>query len=258
VITRSSEEPHAVPLCPAAGTTLAAVDVEWSKNYRVKNGNVPFCFSVIWLTVPPSGMAPGLAGMNYHYSSVYVETAGETHDLIAAADAELARILNHADLIAGHQLCSDLATLTRAAAGPAPATAELRAAWHGRRLAPEARPRVIDTRYDAGHLLSGTSRRLVDVCAGLRLDVTQPELRGTSMTALHHRWLDTKDTRAREKISVLNLRHCLSTALVALRAAGIASWAADINVNQMLASGLRDGFTWTADPAFTALLGNRR
>ena len=78
------------------------------------------------------------------------------------------------------------------------------------------------------------------------------------MTALHRRWLDTKDTRAREKISVLNLRHCLSTALVALRAAGIASWAAEINVNQMLASGLRDGFTWTADPAFTALLGNRR
>ena len=118
MITRSSEEPHAVPLCPAAGTTLAAVDVEWSKNYRVKNGNVPFCFSVIWLTVPPSGMAPGLAGMNYHYSSVYVETAGETHDLIAAADAELARILNYADLITGHQLCSDLATLTRAAACP--------------------------------------------------------------------------------------------------------------------------------------------
>lgn len=70
--------------------------------------------------------------------------------------------------------------------------------------------------------------------------------------------VDTKDTQAREKISVLNLRHCLSTALVALRAAGIGSWATDIKINQMLASALRVGFAWTADPAFTALLDNRR
>jgi len=257
VIARSSEESRAVPPRPVPGTTLAAIDVEWSKNYRVTNGNIPFCFSVIRVTVP-AGTAPDVAGMSYHYTSAYVETAGETQDLICAADAEVARLLDHADLIAGHQLCSDLATLARAATVAAPAIAALRAAWHRRRLAQDAHPRVIDTRYDVGHLLSGTSRRLVDVCAGLRLDVTQPELRGTSMTALHRRWLDTGDTRAREKITVLNLRHCLSTALVAMRAAGLGSWTADINVNQMLASHLRDRFAWTADPAFTALLDDRR
>lgn len=51
----------------------------------------------------------------------------------------------------------------------------------------------------------------VDVCAELRLDVTQPELRGSSMTALHRRWPQDGDVAAREKITVLNLRHSLST-----------------------------------------------
>ena len=37
---------------------------------------------------------------------------------------------------------------------------------------------------------------------------------------------------------MLNLRHALSTALVAARAAGLASWQPGLNVNQMLAAGL--------------------
>jgi hypothetical protein len=60
-------------------------------------------------------------------------------------------------------------------------------------------PRFLDTRYDAGHLLASQSRRLVGVCVEVRLDVTQPELRGTSMTALHRRWLQDGDVAARER-----------------------------------------------------------
>ena len=93
----------------------------------------------------------------------------------------------------------------------------------------------LDTRYDAGHVLACQSRRLVDVCADLRLDVIQPELRGASMTALHRRWLERGDATAREKITVLNLRHSLSTAIVAARAAGLAHWQPGLNVNRLLA-----------------------
>ena len=67
--------------------------------------------------------------------------------------------------------------------------------------------------------------------------MTQPELRGTSMTALHHCWLENGDA-AREKITVLNLRHSLSTAIVAARAAGAAHWQPGLNVNQILAGQL--------------------
>lgn len=48
----------------------------------------------------------------------------------------------------------------------------------------------------AGHVLSGASRRLVDVRGELRLDVTQPELARKSMTALHRDWLERGDTEA--------------------------------------------------------------
>ena len=238
----------------AGCTVVAAFDVEWSKNYRIRNGNIPFCYSVIWLALPASGLPADLTGISFCYTSAYVEHPGETQDLIAQADAAAARMLKHADLIAGHQLCSDLAALKRASMHTPASAGELHAAWSARRGGTGHGPRIIDTRYDTGHVLAGASRRLVDVCGELGLDVTQPELRGTSMTALHRRWLDTGDTEAREKISVLNLRHSLSTALTAMHAAGTGRWGTPLNVNQMLAAGLGEDFAWTSSPPFRALL----
>lgn len=72
--------------------------------------------------------------------------------------------------------------LAAVAGTPLTSVGTLRDAWRQRRASRPAYPRVIDTRYDVGHLLSGTSRRLVDVCSELRLDVTQPELRGAPHT----------------------------------------------------------------------------
>jgi hypothetical protein len=85
--------------------------------------------------------------------------------------------------------------------------------------------------------------------------VTQPELRATSMTALHRRWLELGDITAREKITVLNLRPSLSTAMVAARAAGLAHWQPGLNVNKLLAGELSAVSGWLAHPVFTALLG---
>jgi len=240
----------------APGTLLvAAVDVEWSKNYRIRGGNVPFCYSVIWLAVPRRVTDTSLGTDSFWYTSAYVHDVGETQDLAAGAAQALDIVLRRADLIAGHQLTSDLAVLAAASNEPTPGVTVARAAWHQRRQAAEG-PRMVDTRYDTGHILSCTSRRLVDVCADLRLDVTQPELHGTSMTALHRRWLEAGDAVAREKISVLNLRHSLSTALVAARAAGLGSWEPGLNVNRLLAVGLGGAFGWLSGPVFTALLGN--
>jgi hypothetical protein len=258
IITSSSGEPGAVPACPPGTTLLASVDVEWTKNYRVTNGNIPFCYSVVWLAVPSSGTPMNLGEAPFSWTSAYVENPAETQDLIASAEDALTRIVDHAGLIAGHQLCSDLAVLARAADRPPRTVAGLRTSWHQRRLPECARPLIVDTRYDIGHLLAGASRRLVDVCGELHLDVTQPELRGTSMTALHRRWTQADDVEAREKITVLNLRHSLSTALAALRATGTGHRDPGLNVNEMLASGLGDAFGWMKAPAFRALLEDRR
>jgi hypothetical protein len=243
------------PLCPPGTRLVAAIDVEWSKNYRVRGGNVPFCYSVAWLPLPASGTEIGLDAARFWYASVYVENTSERADLVASADAALACLMKHASLITGHQLCSDLGILATATRPPAVMAAST--AWRQRRPEFPGPPRFLDTRYDAGHILACQSRRLVDVCTDLRLDVTQPELRGTSMTAMHRRWLDSGDITAREKITVLNLRHSLSTALVAARAAGLGHWQPGLNVNQILARELGSEFGWLAHPVFTALLGDQ-
>ena len=242
------------PPCPPGTRLLAAIDVEWSKNYRVQNGNVPFCFSVAWLPLP-AGEDTVTDTSRFWYISAYVQNDGERDDLITAAGSALGCLASHASMIAGHQLCSDLAVLAAAGGGESPAIQAAASAWRQRRDAPPGQPPFLDTRYDAGHVLACQSRRLVDVCADLRLDVMQPELRGASMTALHRRWLERGDATAREKITVLNLRHSLSTAIVAARAAGLARWQPGLNVNRLLAGQLGSEIGWTADPVFTALLG---
>ena len=252
IITSNLSAPGEIPAGPPGTPLTAAIDVEWSKNYRIRGGNVPFCYSVTWLTLPRPHTRPGIAG--FWYTSVYVQDTSETGDLVASADRALRDVLEHAGLIAGHQLSSDLAVLAAAARTPQPGITAAQAAWRQRRQHEPGGPRVLDTRYDTGHILRCTSRRLVDVCADLDLDVSQPELRGTSMTALHRRWLEQAETSAREKITVLNLRHALSTALVAARAAGLTSWPPGLNVNAMLAAGLDGTLGWLRHPVFTALL----
>jgi hypothetical protein len=242
------------PARPHGSRLLAAIDVEWSKNYRIKGGNVPFCFSVTWFPLPDGGAAVTDA-TRFWYSSAYVKDDGERSDLIAAADAALRCIASHASLVAGHQLCSDLDVLASAADSTPTAIEAARSAWRQRRQAEPGQLAYLDTRYDTGDVLACQSRRLVDVCTDLHLDVTQPELRGASMTALHRRWTEHGDVTAREKITVLNLRHSLSTAIVAARAAGLARWQPGLNVNRLLARELGSELGWTADPVFTALLG---
>ena len=74
------------PPCPPGTRLLAAIDVEWSKNYRVKDGNVPFCFSVAWLPLPGAGDAAVTDTTRFWYTSAYVEDDRERGDLITAAE----------------------------------------------------------------------------------------------------------------------------------------------------------------------------
>lgn len=252
VITHSNTgSATGVPLKNDGYRLAASLDVEWTKNYRIKNGNVPFCWSVTWLHVPADS-APALPE-EFLFTSAYVSGSGETQALIDAADMQIALILEHADLIIGHQVSSDLAVLCNASQHSLPAVQQLRARWHGRRDAAPG-PAVIDSRYDTGHILTGASRRLVDVCTELDLDVTQPELGRTSMTALHRDWLTGGDVSARERITVLNLRHGLSAAYVALKSTALADWDSQVNVNHVLDRQLGGRFAWLASPVFRRLV----
>jgi hypothetical protein len=258
VITISNlGRPKQLPRRRTGHARIASIDVEWTKNYRIKNGNRPFCYSVVTIDVPGAGKSVDLETLPFAYTSVYVEEPAETTALVASAAEAVQQVLAEADLVVGHQLCSDLAVLNANADYRPAAVETAREIWKRRRSPREHDTRFLDTRYDADHLLGGTSRRLVDVCTELALDVRQPELRGTSMTALHRKWLETADPVPREKISVLNLRHSLSTAYVALRAAGLGSWSSSgLNVNSTLAAHARSAWGWLESPTFNDLLGD--
>jgi hypothetical protein len=264
IFTSNLDGPGSHPSRPNGGRLVASLDVEWTKNYKVPNGNRAFCYSVVWLAIPDlSPCDPDALDMGY--TSAYVEHDKESYDLVASANEELSAVLNLADVLVGHQLCSDLGILVANAtppgddptpqtlgAWPPASVAATRDAWRSRRTTD--RLRVVDTRYDVGHLLAGRSRRLVDVCEELHLDVTQPELGSRSMTALHRDWLDEGSAEARERITVLNLRHSLSAALVALRALDACTWTGRLNVNRILDRHLHGAFAWLDHPTFQALL----
>lgn len=243
------------PRRPAGTTLWASIDVEWTKNYRIKNGNKPFCYSVIYAALPRRADAcVDLTELPFSYTSVYIEDPDETTALLASANDAVRTAFAAADHVTGHQFTSDLGVLANASPEPLEAVADARQNWLKRRDDELPKRRVIDTRYDTDHVLTCKSRRLVDVCTELRLDVTQPELGSKSMTALHRAYLEKGSVEARERVSVLNLRHSLSTALVAFRATGRAGWSGTLNVNRLLADQLDDAFSWLDHPAFTELL----
>ncbi|WP_030236681.1 ribonuclease H-like domain-containing protein [Streptomyces sp. NRRL S-350] len=258
IVTTNLPDPLRLPGRRTGTVRVASLDAEWTKNRRIKNGNKVFCYSLVWLDLRPGDEQP-LTAAPFHYLSAYVEETEEAAALVQHAARTVRAALDTSDLLTGHQLCADLAVLNTEHATDEVTRA--REVWHRRRAPAEDDVRLLDTRYDAGHLLTDRSRRLVDVCTELGLDVTQPELRGTSMTALHRRWLEKGDPQARERISVLNLRHSLSTALVAARAEQITAWpTAGLNVNQLLADQLLadradEAWPWLNSPTFTGLLG---
>lgn len=228
----------------------ASVDVEWSKNYKIKNGNRAFCYSIVWVEIPQRRKATELAEVRWGFTSAYLEDDTERADLIDLVATDLTAAFADANYVTGHQLYSDLAVLAANAETVPKSISAAQEAWRDRR----SDRKVIDTRFDAGDILAGQSRRLVDVCTELNLDVTQPELARKSMTALHRDWLAAGDTEARERVSVLNLRHSLSTALVALRATNHGTWTGKLNTNRMLADKLRGTFDWIDNPTFQQLL----
>ena len=67
--------PGRVPARSPDSRLLASLDVEWQKNYRIKNGNRAFCYSVTWLTLPTTAAA--IDGLTFAYTTVYLDPADE-------------------------------------------------------------------------------------------------------------------------------------------------------------------------------------
>ncbi|MGA9311250.1 MAG: hypothetical protein WBV74_12875, partial [Pseudonocardiaceae bacterium] len=181
---------------------------------------------------------------------VYVTQEGDEAALIASLDSDLQAWLTSDSTLTGHQLSSDLSVVKNASASTLVGVESTYELWRTRR---SDDARVFDTRYDVDHLSVGPSRRLVDVCGDLKLDVNQPELAKGSMTKLQRDFLEHGDETVREQLLTLNVRHSLSTALVACLGMGLVS-AGVRNVNQLVHQEMWDMVEYVRGEHFEKLL----
>lgn len=247
-ITSNLQQPD-VPFAQP-GRFIVALDVEWTKNYRIKNGSRPFCYSLVFLPWPAADTPMRFPG-TFGFKSVYVSDADDEPALIVELDKDLRGWLASTSILAGHQLSSDLSVVKAAASlQQVPGVNGAYELWRTRK---QGIGRIIDTRYDSDHLLQGASRRLVDVCLELELDVTQPELAKGSMTKLQNNFLQNRHEAVREQLLTLNIRHSLSTAVVACVGLGLLK-ATRQNINDLLHQELRSSVEYIADTQFQALL----
>lgn len=230
---------------------MVALDVEWTKNYNIHNGSRPFCYSMVLLHWPQDGDDLASYPTTFGFKSVYVTQADDEAALIASFDRDLQAWLASDSVLTGHQLSSDLSVVKNAVTGARLSGVEnAYGLWRTRRGEDS---RVFDTRYDVDHLPLGASRRLVDVCGDLKLNVTQPELARGSMTKLQRDFLEHGDELIREQLLTLNVRHSLSTALVACLGLGLVGMGAQ-NVNQLMHQEMWDLVEYVRSNQFETLL----
>ena len=86
IVSSSLPAPTAVLARPPGTLLIAAVDVEWSKNYRVRSGDVPFFYSVALLTGPHGGAGTSLGTGPFLHTPAHLHKLGGTPDTGAKAE----------------------------------------------------------------------------------------------------------------------------------------------------------------------------
>ena len=240
---------------------LIGFDAEWTKNYRIKNGNVPFCFSVVSLIKEEISYTRLDAGLlKFQYVQFYCENHEEAKELIIQSDIYAEQIVSSLDtcVLCGHQMSSDLSVLVNYASfiglPELCFVKKLQNYWHSRKCSEN--PCVFDTRYDIQQAFLGSSRRLVDMSNDFLLDVTQPELGHKSMTKLHNDYVIGGEESIRERISVMNIRHSLCAAVLYWLNCQVSNGMPlrKININKTVNVNLSGEFGWVDSDTFKRLL----
>lgn len=230
---------------------IVAFDLEWTKNYSLKNGNSPFCFSFVYFDPISSGN--NFESLAFGFFTGYTESKDERHQLIESANTFLGALLNKKCVIVGHQLSSDIGVILAEEGANTKNFEILKDFWHCRKKATNNIISIFDTRYDLGSFIIGRSRRLVDICEELNMNVFQPEL-SSSMTKMQNNFYESRDIRILEKLSVLNIRHSLSSAVLYNRFSNGADAEEMVSINKIIYNNLRDTFDYVKSPEFVSII----
>jgi hypothetical protein len=241
--------------------SIIGFDAEWTKNYKIKNGNIPFCFSVLVLNAKTLNMNLLEEGdINFEYIQYYCETPTEFKELILIAEEWISKILRvlNTCVLCGHQISSDFSVLYNIGkaynVSSLVCLEKIRDEWKTRKKLDSIH--IMDTRYDITKEFLGKSRRLVDMCKDFLLDVTQPELKSSSMTKLQNKFYDMHDDSIYERIAVMNIRHSLCAIVLYWLNEIIVSMEQrrEININRSVYNCLHQDFEWIKSKDFSALL----
>ena len=222
-------------------------DAEWTKNYKIKNGNIPFCFSILTIDRSDLNIHTLEEGkIHFKYIQYYCEEKDEFREIVVLAEKWVYKILEalqNSSILCGHQISLPLVNLEK-----------IRCEWRERKK--NNNVQIADTRYDVSQDFLGKSRRLVDMCNDFYLDVTQPELKKMSMTKLQNMYYEKKDEDIYERISVMNLRHSLCAVILYWLNQEISdsSQRMKININNSVYYNLKKDFKWIRSEEFKVLL----
>jgi hypothetical protein len=236
------------------GPLVVGFDVEWTKNYQQKQANRVFCFSLVWVKAQPPGNISALEQtLAFGFVSGYAESEEECQLLCSHANRCVDQVLSPHHIIVGHQFSSDLSVLLACSQERLPAVERLQRAWRTRRhpLA-ERIVGIFDTRYDLPTSKEAASNKLVNVCPAWNLLVTQPEIQG-SMTKMQRDFYQNHSLLTLEKITILNLRHSLSSVLLFLFHRDARPMHV-VNINTILYHNLSEDFDYVRSEQFRQLL----
>jgi hypothetical protein len=241
------------PLSIVDQPLILGFDVEWTKNYQIKNGNRAFCFSLVSVLVKTPWQVDTLEEeIDIGFSLYYANAEDECQSLCDAANRLIGQVLSDENTITGHQFSSDISVLLACSEHELPALRLLQQAWRTRNERSITRDiRVFDTRYDLPTSKQAASNKLVNVCPVWNLEVKQPEIQG-SMTKMQKIFYRNQSSLIMEKIAVLNLRHSLSSIMLYLfHQHGRPE--RPVNINTILYRNLRDTFEYVRSEPFATL-----
>ena len=245
------------PIGVSGKELVVSFDLEWTKNYKIKDGNQPFCFSFIFFELPMA-LDTVEKQLDFGFHLRYCESKEDISVLVQEANRILGEFFqtNTRLTIVGHQLSSDISVILNCSKDrDSDNFAKLKYFWQNRKRESEVlqHMQVLDSRYDLDILLKNKSRRLVDVCEECHLKVVQPELI-FSMTRMQNSFYAIGDLMIMEKLSVLNIRHSLSVAILFLMFQEKMMPKKTINTNRILLRNLSQYFAYVRGKEFNQLV----
>ncbi|MEK7432849.1 MAG: hypothetical protein AABZ74_06940 [Cyanobacteriota bacterium] len=197
---------------------IVSIDTEWAKNWKAEEKFIPFCacFHTVYIDTIIDVINLNNIEMT---SELYFRGKNETsEEYVSNIDDILGTYINNSTLFVGHQISSDLHSLSNSSKK---LLSNVNLLIENFRIRKEKIPfeelSIFDTRYDIKNRVVGDGgEKLRNVSLRYKVLAVQTELDKMSLTNMYNKYLLDSDSIKREMLTVMNWRHAFQTSLIAL------------------------------------------